>query len=153
MVIVSACLAGVNCKYNGKNNLDERVVKLVAEGKAIPLCPEQLGGCTTPRVPAEIFEGAGRDVLDGKCRVLTTDGEDITDKYLKGAYETLRIARISGAKKAILKSMSPSCGCGRIYDGTFSGKTHEGNGVTAELLQGNGIKVITENDLYFVKSF
>lgn len=147
LIIVSACLAGLNCKYNGKNNIDERIVKLLAEGKCIPVCPEQLGGCTTPRPTAEISGGTGSDVLDGRCRVLTSDGEDVTDKFLKGAYETLEIAKISGIEKAVLKSRSPSCGCRRIYDGTFTGKLRDGNGVTAELMERNGIQIMTEDDL------
>jgi uncharacterized protein YbbK (DUF523 family) len=146
VIIVSACLAGINCKYNGGNNLDERIKKLVKEGKAIPVCPEQLGGCPTPRPAAEISGGTGADVLDGKCSVIRKNGEDVTRGFLKGAEETLRIARTAGAREAILKARSPSCGSGTIYDGTFSGRTAEGNGVTAELLLRNGIRVLTEEN-------
>jgi len=146
MVIVSACLIGVNCKYNGGSNLNEEVVKMAGEG-VIPVCPEQLGGCTTPRAMTEISCGAGGDVLDGKCRVVNIDGEDVTHEFIKGAEEVLRIAGITGAKKAVLKSRSPSCGCGLIYDGSFSKKLIEGNGVTAELLLRNGIEVVTEENL------
>lgn len=146
MVIVSACLAGINCKYSGGNSLNEPVRKLVAEGKAIPVCPEQLGGCMTPRPVVEIAGGTGADVLDGTCKVIRKNGEDATREFVKGAEEVLNIARMVGAKKAILKAKSPSCGCGKIYDGTFSGKLIEGNGVTAELLLRNGISVSTEED-------
>lgn len=147
MILVSACLAGINCKYNGKNNKIESVVDLVAQGRAIPVCPEQLGGCPTPRQVAEISGGTGADVLEGRARVVLIDGNDVTAEFLKGAREVLNIAELTGAKKAILKSKSPSCGCGRIYDGTFSGKLKEGNGVTAELLLRNGIKVIIEEEV------
>jgi uncharacterized protein YbbK (DUF523 family) len=111
------------------------------------VCPEQLGGCTTPRIAVEIHDGTGADVLEGRCKVTGKNGEDVTEKFLRGAAEVLRIAQLTGAKKAILKARSPSCGCGRIYDGTFSGKTREGNGVTAELLLRNGIEVMTEEDI------
>ena len=137
MKIVSACLAGINCKYDGKNNVNETVLRLVKEGKAIPVCPEQLGGLSTPREKSEIRNG----------RVFTASGKDETGAMLKGAEETFRIARLVGAKEAILKSRSPSCGKGQIYDGSFSKKLVEGNGVTAELLLRNGIKVVSEKEI------
>jgi uncharacterized protein YbbK (DUF523 family) len=143
MIIVSACLAGINCKYNGGNNLNAQIRELVAQGKAIPLCPEQLGGLATPRPSAEILSGTGADVLDGKASVINKNGEDVTAKFLKGAEQVLEIAKVTGVKMAILKTKSPSCGCGMIYDGTFSGRLINGNGVTAELLIRNGIKVST----------
>lgn len=147
MLIVSACLAGVSCKYNGGHNLNKAVEKLVAEGNAVLVCPEQLGGCTTPRPTVEINGDTGAEVLDGKCSVIRNNGEDVTEKFILGAHEVLKIAKLVGAKKAILKSKSPSCGCGAIYDGTFNGSLRSGNGVTAELLLRNGIQVITEADL------
>jgi uncharacterized protein YbbK (DUF523 family) len=146
MIIVSACLAGINCKYNGKSNLNKEIAQMVTNGEAIPVCPEQLGGCTTPRPASEINGGTGADVLDGKCRVKRITGEDITDELIRGAQETLKLAELVNAKKAVLKSKSPSCGCGMVYDGTFSGKLIEGNGVTSELLLRNGIEVKTELD-------
>lgn len=147
MIIVSACLCGINCKYNGGNNLDTYVLDLLRKGKAIPICPEQLGGQQTPRDAHEIVNGSGKDVLEGNARVLSPDGkEDSTKEFIKGAYETLKIAKESGAKFAILKARSPSCGFGNIYDGSFSGKKIKGNGVTAELLQNNHIKIYTEED-------
>lgn len=147
MILVSACLCGVNCKYNGGNNLNSKVLQLLKEGKALPVCPEQLGGQATPRAPHEIVNGTGADVLDGKCRVLGPDGDDdVTEEFLKGARETLKIAEECGVKTAILKSRSPSCGHGFIYDGTFSGTKIPGNGVAAELLEKNGIKIYTEDD-------
>lgn len=141
MYIVSACMAGVNCKYNGGHNADPRVRKLVEEGKAIPICPEQLGGLATPRRPAEIKGGTGSDVLSGKARVVDADGLDVTGAFIKGAQEVLKLARLANADKAILKAKSPSCGCGFIYDGSFSGKLIEGNGVTAQILIDNGIEI------------
>lgn len=146
MIIVSACLCGINTKYNGKNNLDERILKLLREGKAIPICPEQLGGQSTPRAAHEISKATGADVLDGKARVVGPEGDDATEEFIKGAYETLKITKECGAKVAILKARSPSCGYGKIYDGSFSGNKIDGNGVTAELLERNGIKVYTEED-------
>lgn len=146
MIIVSACLCGMDTKYNGGNNLNEKVLKLIREGKAIPVCPEQLGGFSTPRAPHEICGGTGAEVLDGKAKVLTKEGTDGTEQFLKGAYETLKIAENCGAKFAILKAKSPSCGHGKIYDGSFSRSKREGNGVTAELLERNSIRVYTEED-------
>lgn len=148
MILVSGCLCGVNCKYDGGNNLNEKVLKLLQEGKAIPVCPEQLGGQETPRVAHEIIEGDGALVLDGKARVKGTDeDDDVTGEFIKGAIETLKIAKAVDAKVAILKARSPSCGKGIIYDGTFSGSKKPGNGVAAELLLRNEIKVYTEEEL------
>ncbi len=146
MILVSACLAGVNCKYNGGNNNSEKIAAMVAAGEALPVCPEQLGGCATPRPAGEISGGTGADVLDGKCSAVRKNGEDVTAYLVKGAEETLKIAKLSGATKAVLKARSPSCGCGAVYDGTFSGKLVKGNGVTAELLVRNGIEVVTEEE-------
>ena len=144
MILISACLAGINCKYNGGSNYNEDFAGLVSEGKAMPVCPEQLGGCPTPRPAVEISGGTGADVLDGKCSAVRKNGENVSSHLIKGAEEVLKIARLSGAKKAVLKARSPSCGCGTIYDGTFTGKVKKGNGVTAELLLRNGIEVETE---------
>lgn len=146
MKLVSACLCGVNCKYNGKNNLNLYFMELLQEGQVIPVCPEQLGGLPTPRTPAEISGGSGQDVLAGKSRVITRDGLDVTENYIKGANETLKIAQLAGADMVILKSRSPSCGSGCIYDGSFSYKTRNADGVTAALLKENGIRVIDEDD-------
>ncbi|HPR16778.1 MAG TPA: DUF523 domain-containing protein [Candidatus Cloacimonadota bacterium] len=136
MIIVSACLAGVCCKYDGGHNQNEKVVELVKQGLAIPVCPEQLGGLSTPRDASEII---------GE-RVLSIHKIDVTDKFAKGAAEALKLAQLTGCKKAILKQRSPSCGYGQIYDGTFSGTVKEGNGITAALLSKNGIEIFTEED-------
>ncbi|WP_373899033.1 DUF523 domain-containing protein [Haloimpatiens sp. FM7315] len=146
MILVSACLCGINCKYSGGNNIKEDILKLLKEGKAIPVCPEQLGGLKTPRMPSEIISGSGSDVLKGKAKVMNSKGVDLSFEFIKGAEETLKIAKIVGAKKAILKSNSPSCGFGFIYDGSFSGSRVKGNGVTAELLLENGIEVICDEE-------
>jgi uncharacterized protein YbbK (DUF523 family) len=151
MILVSACLCGINCKYNGGNNLDIKILQLLEDGYAIPICPEQLGGQSTPRAPHEIIGGTGAEVLEGKCRIMDLNGTEemnsnVTEEFIRGAYETLKIAKACDAKIAILKARSPSCGHGSIYDGTFSGNKISGNGVTAELLERNGIKVYTEED-------
>jgi uncharacterized protein YbbK (DUF523 family) len=137
MIIVSACLADVHCRYDGGGKPCEAVIRLVAEGKAIPVCPEQLGGLPTPRLPAEIV----------KNKVIRKDGVEVTAEFERGAREALLLARLVGAKTAILKARSPSCGCGKIYDGTFSGKPVDGNGVFAELCKQNGMEVKTEEDI------
>lgn len=141
MYLLSACLVGVNCKYNGGNNLDTRLVKLLEEKKAILICPEQLGGLTTPRLPSEIVNDK-----NGNKKVVTIEGNDVTKEFFKGAEETLRIAKLTGAKVAILKARSPSCGKGKIYDGQFKNKLTAGNGITTDLLEKNGIRVYTEED-------
>ena len=106
MVIVSACLCGINCRYDGGNNLDERVLKLLKEGKALPVCPEQLGGLETPREPREISSGNGLDVINGKATIIGFGNNEITSKFLKGAYETLKIAEVIGATCAVLDRKS-----------------------------------------------
>lgn len=137
MKIVSACLAGIKCRYDGGDKANEKVIELVREGEAIPLCPEQLAGMTTPRPACELREG----------KVYTNEGIDLTSSVLKGAEEAFRTAKEFGCTEAILKAKSPTCGCGKIYDGTFSGKLIEGDGIFAGLLKKNGIKVLTEEDL------
>ena len=142
MYLVSACLAEINCRYNGSNSMNKVIQELVREGKAIPICPEIIAGLPTPRACCETII-----VENGNKKIVSKDGQDFTKEFTEGAHKTLEIAKIIGIKKAILQSRSPSCGYGRIYDGTFSGKLKEGNGLTAELLTKNGIEVYTENDL------
>lgn len=141
MILVSSCLAGINCKYNGGNNYNEKVFNLVKEGKAIPVCAEQLGGLTTPRIASEI------KYIDGKRYVINKAGEDVTEQFEKGANEILDLAKKLNITKAILKAKSPSCGKGKIYNGEFNGGLIHGNGILAELLIENGIEVITENEM------
>ncbi|WP_032121575.1 DUF523 domain-containing protein [Clostridium amazonitimonense] len=147
MIIVSACLCGLNCKYNGKNNEVIDIIRKLEKEDIIPVCPEQLGGLPTPRDPSEIFNGTGEEVLKGKGKVISINGEDYTGYFIKGAEETLKIAKLFQVKKAILKSNSPSCGYKKIYNGDFKGILKEGNGVTAQLLLDNEIEVISEKDL------
>ena len=142
MIFVSGCLVGINCKYDGGNNYDERIFNLVKEGKAIPICPEQLGGLKTPRNPAEIQE------KDGLRKVVTCEDEDVTNEYIRGAEEVLKLAKELDIKEAILQPRSPSCGKGLIYDGTFSKKKIEGNGITADLLIKNGIDVYMPDEYF-----
>ena len=141
MILVSACLVGVNCKYNGGNNYNQKIVDLVKKGEAILVCPEQLGGLCTPRTPSEIV------LKKGKRYVYMKDGKDVTEEYYRGAKEVLELAKKFNISKAILKAKSPSCGCGKIYDGTFTGNKIDGNGITTQLLIDNGIEVITEEDI------
>ncbi|MDV4150647.1 DUF523 domain-containing protein [Clostridium sp. AL.422] len=145
MYLISSCLCGVNCKYSGSNNLNERCLKLLKEGKAILVCPEQLGGLSTPRTPAEI-KGTAKGVINKNDKVITKDNIDVTEAFLKGAIETLHIAKLSNVKTAILKEGSPSCGVNYIYDGSFTGTKVCGKGITATILNENGIDVISEVD-------
>lgn len=144
MILVSACLAGFNTRYNGSNSLKEKVLKLVKEGKAIPVCPEQQGGLPIPRPAVEFTEGDGKDALEGKARTVSAGGEDFTPALLKGARETLRIAELYKAKEAILKDGSPSCGCTYVHSG---GKKIPGRGITAELLSSKGLKILSDDTL------
>ena len=145
--LISACLLGVKCRHNGRDSKSEDVMKRFEGEELIPVCPEQLGGLSTPRPPAEIVGGDGADVLDGSAAVITVDGEDRTREFLHGAHQALEIAKSHNAAHAILKSKSPSCGCGQIYDGAFTGKLGDGDGVTAALLRRNGIQVTTEAEI------
>lgn len=132
MMIVSACLAGLPCRYDGRSKPCPEVMELVRSGKAIPLCPEQLGGLTTPRPPCEIRDG----------RAVDSTGTDRTEAYQRGAQAVLAAAQAYGATQALLQNRSPSCGTGWIYDGTFSKTLVQGDGITARLLAENGIQVI-----------
>jgi uncharacterized protein YbbK (DUF523 family) len=146
MKIISACLCGINCKYNGGNNFNPYFLEMLIHGEVIPMCPEQLGGLPTPRTACEIHGGTGADLLAGRAVALTRTGKDVTAAFLKGAQEVLNIAVQVDAKGAILKSRSPSCGVGMIYDGTFTGRMMSGDGVTAAMLKQHGIKVWNEQE-------
>ena len=134
MIIVSACLAGIECRYNGQAFSIPRIIEIVKKGYAIPLCPEILANLSTPRLSSELRDG----------RVFSSEGQDVTMEYVSGSKIALDIAKLVGCKKAILKSKSPTCGCGRIYDGTFSGKLIEGDGIFCKMLKEENIEVYTE---------
>ena len=135
MILVSACLLGCACRYDGQSKPNPLVQELARRGLAMPVCPEQLGGLPTPRDPSERREG----------RVVMNTGADVTEQYRRGAEAALRLCRMLGCEAAILKERSPSCGHGTIYDGTFTGTLTDGDGVTAELLLRNGIPVYGES--------
>ena len=137
MIIVSACLAGVQCRYNGQACSTPELIEMVNKGEAISLCPEILGKLPTPRLSVEQCDG----------KFLSRDGQDLTNEYVAGAKIALNIAQLVGCKKAILKSKSPTCGCGMIYDGTFSGRLIKGDGIFCKLLKEQNIEVYTEKQM------
>lgn len=145
--LVSACLLGIRTRYDGGCCPVPRLIELAARGLAVPFCPEVAGGLPIPRPPAEIVGGDGQAILDGQAQVLTIDGQDVTEAFLVGARQALETAQRLGIRQAVLKDDSPSCGCRRIYDGTFSGHLVPGQGVMAALLQRNGIAILSEEDL------
>ena len=134
-LLVSACLLGVNCRYDGGGKAIPALEALMELAELIPVCPEILGGLPTPRTPSERRDG----------RVVAKDGRDVTDAFQRGAGEALKLAELFGAKLALLKERSPSCGSGQIYDGSFSGGLTPGDGVTAELLKEGGVAVYGES--------
>lgn len=136
-LLVSACLLGCACRYDGKSQENEKVLSLLKEHTLIPVCPEQLGGLCTPRVSAERIGES----------VMTRDGRDVTHEYMRGAQEALRFYRLFGCEAAVLKARSPSCGSREIYDGTFTGTRVAGEGVCAQLLRENGVRVLDEEHL------
>ena len=136
-ILISACLLGVCCRYDGASKAHPEVLRLAKEERLIPVCPEQLGGLTTPRSPSE---------RQGE-RIVMDSGEDVTQQYHRGAEQALQLARRYCCTAAILKAKSPSCGSGRIYDGSFSRTLTDGWGVTAELLRSNGIRVYDETQI------
>jgi uncharacterized protein YbbK (DUF523 family) len=142
MDIASACLVGHKCRYDGEASEDKDIKKMYEQGLVKAVCPELLANLPAPRCPSEIVGGDGEDVLAGRARVMAQDGADKTKEFIEGAEKTLEIAKQCGAQRAYLKSKSPSCGCGRIYDGAFSGQLREGDGVTSVLLKKHGIEVI-----------
>ena len=141
IIIVSACLVGINCLYDGTCSKIDKIVKMVIAGKAIPLCPELLGGLGIPRLGGEITINN-----NNTKSVINKAGKDLTPFFEKGAQKTLEFAKILEADTAILKARSPSCGYGKIYDGTFSGKLKEGNGLTSDLLSKNNIAIYNEGN-------
>ena len=148
MKLISACLLGIRCAWSCDDEYrNERAIKLSKVETLIPVCPEQLGGLSTPRAPQEIQGGTGDDVLNGKCIVVNKNGQDVTREFTRGAEETLQIARQLSVKEFIAKARSLSCGCNQIYDGSFSGRLIDGDGVTTALLRRSGVKIVPEEDL------
>ncbi|MTI79295.1 MAG: DUF523 domain-containing protein [Firmicutes bacterium] len=145
-IIVSACLVGYNCKYNGGNNYHPAIAELVKKGDVILVCPEEMGGLPTPRPACEIRGGNGNDVLDGNARVVDINGRDVTAEFTKGSQKILEQALNNEVKTAVLKERSPSCGVNLIYDGTFKGIKKSGMGVLAALLDRHGVKLYSEED-------
>lgn len=136
-LLISACFLGINCRYDGKSIKLDCLDQLKEKYNLIPLCPEVLGGLNTPRKPAERKYN----------KVINSIGQDVTDFFVRGANEALKLAKLNNCRYALLKERSPSCGYGKIYDGTFSGNLIDGNGVTAELLAENGITVLGESQI------
>lgn len=136
-IMVSACLLGENCKYNGGNNLSEKVMKFIDGHEVIPVCPEVMGGLPTPRVPSEIVDNV----------VTMADGRNVDKEFRKGAQLGLVLAKENNVDLVILQSRSPSCGVKQIYDGTFTGKKIDGQGVFARLLTDNGFRIMDVEDL------
>lgn len=135
-IAISACLLGINYKYNGGNNYSEKLEELLEKHEVIPICPEVLGGLPIPRDPSEIVKG----------EVLTNMGKSVDKEFKNGAKKALEIVKESGAELVILQSRSPSCGLGKIYDGSFTGRLVEGDGVFVKLLKDEGIKVVDVSD-------
>jgi len=145
-LLVSACLVGIPCRYDSGSCPNDQLQALAAQGDVLPLCPEVLGGLPTPRPLAEIQGGDGGDVLEGQAQVVNIEGRDVTAEFLAGAQKALRIIQRWDIKEAVLKARSPSCGVSQIYDGSFSGRLVEGDGVTAALLKREGIIVKSEEE-------
>lgn len=141
MIGISACLLGQCCRYDGGSAKNVKMASLYPSENVLPICPECAGGLPIPREPAEIIGGDGKAVLEGKARVITRSGIDVTDEYVKGARQILAKLKELGIECCIMKSRSPSCGVGEIYDGSFSGKTIPGDGVASALFKLNGIEV------------
>ena len=138
---VSACLLGENCKYNGSNNKNDKVIEFLRGKEYITICPEMSGGLPCPRDPSEIV------ITGGIRKVMSKTGADVTENFRLGAEYELNRAMKKGCTHAILKSRSPTCGIGRVYDGTFSGTVTDGHGISAEMFINSGIECVTEEDL------
>ncbi len=142
-LLISACFLGIACRYDGKSKEYSFVQELAEKYTLIPICPEQLGGLKTPRFPAEIQAG----------KVCTIQGKDCTKEFIQGAVASVAIAKLTDAKVALMKSNSPSCGCGEVYDGTFQKKLLQGNGITSQAFLDEGIRVFTEKEIDTLVAF
>lgn len=146
MIMVSACLFGVNCKYNGKNNYNPQLCRALQGQEILLFCPEQAGGLPAPRPPAEIQDGDGQAVLRGEAGVVNRNGEDLTRCFVKGAQEISRLAQRNKPSLVILKSRSPSCGIGLVYDGSFTSHLRPGDGVASAMLKELGIPIMSDEE-------
>jgi len=146
-ILVSSCLIGKKCSYDGNHRRNRWVLEFISGIKVIDVCPEMLGGLTSPRFRSEIKDGDGKAVFTGDAIVINEKGEDVTSFFITGANEVLRIVKENGINCAILKARSPSCGKDKIYDGTFSGGLKKGDGVTAALLRLNGVTIYDEEEV------
>lgn len=144
--ICSACLLGLKTRYDGKTKPEQTIIGLLEEETLIPVCPEQLGGLSTPRDQTELTND-GKEIIRGKGKAITRNGRDMTSEFIKGAKEVYKIAKKLDINEAILKQRSPSCGNGEIYDGTFTNTTTKGDGVAAAFLKHKGIRVISEEEI------
>ena len=142
MILISGCLCGVKCRYDGKSQPSREACAMVERGEALPFCPEVLGGMVRPHAPAEIVGGTARDVLEGKARVMTQDGQDVTREFIRGAERAYALCLRHGVQQVYLKTKSPSCGAEAVYDGTFSRRLVPGRGIAAEYLAQRGIQVL-----------
>ncbi|MFF0388059.1 DUF523 domain-containing protein [Kitasatospora sp. NPDC004615] len=140
-ILVSACLCGVPCRFDGRDKASEALAGVLEGRRVVAFCPEVAGGLETPRRPAELVGGDGHDVLDGTARVVDDGGRDVTAEFVAGAERALVAAQRAGCTEAVLMPRSPSCGRGKVYDGSFAGALVPGDGVTAALLERNGITV------------
>lgn len=147
MILVSSCLCGEKCKYSGSDNWNQQVVEYCKDKEIIRVCPEVMGGLSTPRNPAEIVGGKAEDVFRGKAKVMDCKGNEVTEAFVKGARAVLELAKAHEIREAILKANSPSCGKGQVYNGKFDGRKVEGNGLTAQLLLEAGVTVKTEEEI------
>lgn len=145
MYLISACLIGVNCRYDGKNNFNQRLYEYFKESLLYPVCPEVIGGLSIPRLPCEIKRE------DDSIKVIDIRDNDKSKYFISGAKKTLKLAKILNVKGAIFMERSPSCGVNKIYDGSFSNNLIEGKGITTSLLEKEGFKVYSENDLNKIK--
>lgn len=152
-ILISACLLGQPVRYDGQSKpiTHDLITQWRTQGLLVPICPEGLGGLATPRDPAEIVGGTARDVFEGRAKVITDRGEDVTDAFIQGAKRTLKIARDHDVQIAILKQFSPSCGSQMVYDGTFSRHRIDGLGLTTYWLTQHGIEVFDEHQLHVVQ--